>query len=849
MDRSFEDFVSTATTYKPYAYQEVLSQGPLPQLLRAPTGCGKTVAAVLPWMWRLLEHPDEAVRRSTPRWLVYVLPLRSLVEQTVGQVRSWIERLYPDPGKPARVGLHVLLGGVERADDDWQLDPGRPAVFVGTQDMVLSRLLMRGYAESRASWPLSFGLLHGGVQFVFDETQLMGPALETSAQLQGLRDMLGTFGGSSSMWMSATLDDVRLRTPDHAPVTRVLDAVDDPRVKALSDLPQNAELHKRLGAVRMVERVEVPEDAKAYAGAVAAELLRRHRAGTRTIAIVNQVRRAQEVRAALGKVLAGGVGAPEVVLLHSRFRPPERQALALRLGPTGARGQIVVATQVLEAGVDLTSSVLLTEAAPWSSIVQRAGRCNRDGDAGDARLLWVRPPGSGFAPYEDADVEHAMEALASLEGAAVTSRMLQGVAVETQTPVYPVLRRRDLSQLFDTMPDIAGADIDVSRWIRDGDDTSVSVAWRVWSDGGPGEGEPFPRREELCPAPVGEVRRAIARDPGRWWTFDQVQGGCRRLGAGDVRPGMVVLADASAGCYDGELGWDLRHRGPVVPVPNRGGAADSAGADHLSCADRWVDLPQHLDDVECDVRAVAVALAEVGVVVPDDLVEAAAVAGRYHDLGKAHEVFQATLVAGCPQGQEPPGVGPWAKSEHGVGRHSRRFFRHELVTALALAHPKVALLDEEPHAHLITYLAAAHHGKVRVSVRSMPGEAERAVPRVLGVEPGDVFGPVELPGTRTVPEIAMDPAMLFLGGVGDGSSSWTERVLRLRDDAALGPFRLAFLEAAVRVADRRVSRSYRDPEPPDPAPHGPEPAARDGGDPPEGAPASPSVPVQEALWG
>ena len=38
---------------------------------------------------------------------------------------------------------------------------------------------------------------------------------------------------------------------------------------------------------------------------------------------------------------------------------------------------IVVATQVIEAGVDIDSSVLITEAAPWPSICQRSGRCNR----------------------------------------------------------------------------------------------------------------------------------------------------------------------------------------------------------------------------------------------------------------------------------------------------------------------------------------------------------------------------------------------------------------------------------------------------------------------------------------
>jgi CRISPR-associated endonuclease/helicase Cas3 len=43
-----------------------------------------------------------------------------------------------------------------------------------------------------------------------------------------------------------------------------------------------------------------------------------------------------------------------------------------------------------------------------------------------------------------------------------------------------------------------------------------------------------------------------------------------------------------------------------------------------------------------------------------------------------------------------------------------------------------------------------------------------------------------------------------------GSGSWLETTLALRDDPALGPFRLAQLEALVRVADWRASRKEED---------------------------------------
>ncbi|HUZ51975.1 MAG TPA: DEAD/DEAH box helicase, partial [Streptosporangiaceae bacterium] len=387
VSEAFAEFVRRATGgLGPYDYQQRLAAGGLPDLLSVPTGSGKTLAAVLPWLWRLTNMEGSGEAGGLHR-LVYVLPMRALVEQTAGQVGYWLERL----GLAGQVQLHVLMGGADRDDDAWQMDPATAAVFIGTQDMVLSRALMRGYAEPRSRWPVSFGLLHAGTQWVFDETQLLGPAMGTSAQLQGLREVLGTAAPTATMWMSATLDRGSLRTPDHDRALRVVE---------ISDADRAGPLRLRLEATRRVLRADLPEDARAYPGAVASLLARQHRPGTQTIAVLNTVERAVQVSSALRKVQPGC----ELLLIHSRFRPAERQALAARLAEdVGAAGRIVVATQVLEAGLDVTSRTLFTEAAPWSSVVQRAGRCNRAGLDGRAQLIWGMPPQMASAPYDRED--------------------------------------------------------------------------------------------------------------------------------------------------------------------------------------------------------------------------------------------------------------------------------------------------------------------------------------------------------------------------------------------------------------------------------------------------------------
>jgi hypothetical protein len=137
------------------------------------------------------------------------------------------------------------------------------------------------------------------------------------------------------------------------------------------------------------------------------------------------------------------------VLLHSRFRPPERSAQldAALADPDPSTGTIVVTTQVLEAGVDVSSSTLFTEAGPWSSVVQRAGRCNRDGQVEDARLLWAEPLRA--LPYDDGDIAATVQALDELEGAATTPPALAGMSIRQARPEHAVLRRRDLVELFE----------------------------------------------------------------------------------------------------------------------------------------------------------------------------------------------------------------------------------------------------------------------------------------------------------------------------------------------------------------------------------------------------------------
>jgi CRISPR-associated endonuclease/helicase Cas3 len=786
---SFDELVMTATGGAlPYAYQRTIAEAGLPEVLAAPTGAGKTLGAVLPWLWRRRFHADMSVREATPHWLVFALPMRVLVEQTYDAVAAWLDRL----GMSAAVGLHLVLGGEGRLESAWRREPERDAVFIGTVDMLLSRALNRGYAESRFSWPIDFGLFNNGCHWVFDEIQLMGPALATSRQLEGLRREIGVALPTGSTWMSATIDAEAMRTVDHREVGTLL---------TVSDADRSGPLARRLDAPKTVEHRDI--GARTYVRDVAGLLADSHREGTLTLAVLNTVRRAQELAVALRRSTD-----VEVMLLHSRFRPHERRDhLAAALSPLEHDGgRIIVATQVVEAGVDLSTTTLFTEAAPWPSIVQRAGRCNRTGDEAGARLLWSTAPRPD--PYDGEAIEHAIVQLKALEGSTVTPATLQALDVRVHRPVHPVLRRRDLVALFDTAPDLSGNDVDIARFIREADDRDVQVAWRA-IDGQPPAEMPGPVRDELCPAPIGEIKEMLTKGTGVW-RFDHLEKRWTKAIADEILPGAVLVLDVASGGYTADVGWNPKSVAAVPTVgygePDPlGDLAEATGDDRPTFIGLWVGLRTHLADVEFAVRELG------GLLRPrlaDEVQEAVAIAGRLHDVGKAHPVFQDTMVRSASEDERPDreaGI-PWAKSA-GRARHERRYFRHELASALALLGEGAAVLESVAERALVVYLVAAHHGRVRLGIRSLPDEVSHPVPggRVaLGILDGEELPEVEIPG-GVLPASILDLSVMELGGSSTAGPSWTARALALRDRPDLGIFRLGFCEAWLRLADWRAS--------------------------------------------
>jgi CRISPR-associated endonuclease/helicase Cas3 len=813
--------------------------------------------------------------------------MRVLAEQTASVARDALSTLgllwRPRDDHAGRTGVHLLMGGSDPGGD-WNLFPEESAIFIGTQDMLLSRALNRGYAAGRARWPMEFGLLNHDALWVLDEVQLMDVGLATSSQLQAFFDEDAHLGERRrvSWWMSATLQPDWLRSVDTD--WRHKEWTGNPTTLAASDL------EGALATVPKSLRIEELPTAKprdfADACAAAHRLVGDGEFGRITLVICNTVERACETYDALRKLGA----ATEIQLVHGRFRPAERAHWKARFlersSCTPGTDRIIVATQVVEAGVDISAGCVLTELAPWSSLVQRFGRCARYGGTGTVIVVDRGRDEKAARPYAPSELDGALaalrEILARSQDASIASLEAYeaDLSAEQRARLYPyrpahLLIRRELDDLFDTTPDLTGADLDISRFIRSGDERDLSVFWLDVAKQKKGE-RPHqpplqyrPSRDELCSVPFLKARdwlcgKATATDRKprllrgvRAWAWDWIDGTWVVIDRATLIPGKVVCVAADVGGYRADRGFDADSGAAVQPVPRLQTIDDPQAADDLEDSERlstaeYKTIATHDREVGIEVERIA-----AGLGLAPRLSEILILAGRWHDLGKAHPVFQGAIRAQArparPDLAKAPDAAwlkPWGNYCTADGREKRPGFRHELASCLALfgvlrryepCHPAMlgpwaeALelmgergVSDPPEGRdrassleravlectadefdLLAYLVLCHHGKVRVSLHAGPKDQDyedrdgKGLP-IRGVREGDVLPAIELEVGERLPELQLSLAPAALGLSAMTGRSWRDRTQALM--RRHGPARLAWLEALLIAADRRASR-------------------------------------------
>lgn len=365
---------------------ELFFNNQFPVLLRAPTGSGKTEAIVAPFL-KQFETKQFPV---APR-LIYVLPMRALVNSIHSRIEAYAQKISP------AISVKVQHGDM----------PDAP-FFIG--DIIVTTLDQFVYGLARASQQVGrhIDIPAGAIAsslVIFDEAHMY-------------RD------GFTFSIMRAV---VEILQKSHIPFVVMTATMPESLENSLfEDQGLFSEIQKIRGQDYINSTVQISfEDEPLYQDErvnISDNLLSKIQS-KKTLIVLNQVKRAQKVYEEIKRHL--DLSDEKIVLLHSRFTRKDREEhekKALSLIPHKENGKviipegagIVVSTQVLEAGIDFSAELLLTELAPADCLVQRAGRCARYyGEEGE--MIIVPAEDKGNLPYEKEHLEKTFEWLQKKE--------------------------------------------------------------------------------------------------------------------------------------------------------------------------------------------------------------------------------------------------------------------------------------------------------------------------------------------------------------------------------------------------------------------------------------------------
>ena len=317
--------------------------------LSAPTGIGKTLLSAT-WALKMRESLFEQLGRY-PR-IIVVLPFLSIIDQTASEYEDLLRLGGYSKDGSWLLTSHSLsdrkyIDNMEVDTERFFIDTWRTEVVITTYDQFLLSLL-----EPKARYQMRFHNLCDAL-IIFDEVQSLPCKLWRlfAAALESLTRI----GNSRVLLMSATLPSFI--------------AGSEPLLKnhrRYFERCERYELHLRLAKTIELDRFceEMNERLPQW--------LSEQR---RVLITLNTRQSARFARDALKAAWPSNSDTP-LLFITADVTPKDRLHTIKKI--KGGNPCVVIATQCIEAGVDIDMDTVIRDFGPLDSLVQIAGRCNRE---------------------------------------------------------------------------------------------------------------------------------------------------------------------------------------------------------------------------------------------------------------------------------------------------------------------------------------------------------------------------------------------------------------------------------------------------------------------------------------
>jgi len=353
---NIENFYKELLGFTPYKYQvkvaELLLSGKN-VILSVPTGAGKTWASIIPFLFSMQNNND-----SFPKKLIYSLPLRTLTNSIYSDVNEILDK------RPEFEKLASIHTGEYKNDENFESD-----IIFSTIDQTLSNFLSFPLTKSKRQANINAGSLIGSY-LVFDEFHLLDTKLSMATTLGTLKILKNL---SRFCIMTATLSNdyiENLQDALNAAIVHIDNFPEDVKIISSLRIPKNKESKKSVTVVNNVIS--------------AGDIKNKHK--NKTIVICNRVEKVQKLYNELRSF--SELDTTKIICLHARFfskhRKEKESLLKNIFGKNNKTNAILISTQVIEAGMDISCDTMHIEISPINSLLQRAGRCARwEGEYGE----------------------------------------------------------------------------------------------------------------------------------------------------------------------------------------------------------------------------------------------------------------------------------------------------------------------------------------------------------------------------------------------------------------------------------------------------------------------------------